>query len=184
MLYIISISKLRHKVDPEKAHSNEELVYECPKVKENYIDSTFCRRQFHFQSPFLNDIHHRCRSLKTKKSITKSSHNTRKDNTSYDLCLHGIQSRAKNVPLTNPIIKHSGHKTPATPEAPPELSASGSIEVNILGMRQTNNDIKMTRAQRNFRSVGTLRRTKYLRKQKLLSWLSRSTVPFGNNDLL
>lgn len=72
----------------------------------------------------------------------------------------------KNVPLTKPIIKHSGHKTPAAPVAPPELSASGSIEVNILGIRQTNNDTNTTIAQRNFRSDGTLRRMKYLRKQK------------------
>ena len=72
----------------------------------------------------------------------------------------------KNVPLTKPIIKHSGHKTPAGPVAPPELSASGSIEVNILGIRQTNNDTNTTMAQRNFRSVGTLRRMKYLREQK------------------
>ena len=67
--------------------------------------------------------------------------------------------------LTKPSIKHSGHKMPATPLAPPDFPASGSIEVNIFGMRQMNNETNTVKAQMNFRSVGTLRRMKYLNKQ-------------------
>ena len=66
------------------------------------------------------------------------------------------------VLLTKLNMKHSDHKTPATPLAPPVLSVSGSMEVKILGMRQTNSEPNTTIAQRNFRSVGTLRRMKYL----------------------
>jgi hypothetical protein len=62
-------------------------------------------------------------------------------------------------------MKHNGHRNPATPLAPPNLSAAGSIEGNILGMRQMNNETNTIMAQENFRSVGTLRRMKYLNKQ-------------------
>ena len=75
--------------------------------------------------------------------------------------------RTETTPeLTKPSIKHSGHKMPATPLAPPDFSASGSIEVNIFGMRQMNNEINTVKAQTNFRSVGTLRRMKYLNKHE------------------
>ena len=62
-------------------------------------------------------------------------------------------------------MKHNGHRMPATPLAPPESPASGSIEVNILGMRQMNNETNTIMAQENFRSVGTLRSMKYLNRQ-------------------
>ena len=75
--------------------------------------------------------------------------------------------RTETTPeLTKASIKHSGHKMPATPLAPPDFSASGSIEVNIFGMRQMNNEINTVKAQTNFRSVGTLRRMKYLNKHE------------------
>lgn len=57
---------------------------------------------------------------------------------------------------TEANIKHTGHRIPATPLAPPALSALGSIDVNILGMRHMNNETNIIIAHRNCRRVGTL----------------------------
>ena len=66
--------------------------------------------------------------------------------------------------LTNPSIKHKGHRTPAAPLAPPRsFLPSGSSLGKIVGSRQTNSDTTTASAHRNFRMVGTLRRIRNLR---------------------